>query len=144
MYAGLERKCYKCNVLKPESAFFLDSTQARGREYQCKDCKRAYNREYRRKNPERMKLKDFKSDLKKRYGISYEEYMRMYEAQEGNCACCGIHESKFKRQLNVDHNHTTGEIRGLLCNRCNPGIGYFEESVERLEMAIAYLTKFKK
>jgi hypothetical protein len=50
----------------------------------------------------------------------------------------------FTNGLHVDHDHKTGLIRGLLCTQCNPGIGYFQDSIERLQLAIKYLEKFKK
>lgn len=80
----------------------------------------------------------------KNYGITLEQYEEMYNEQQGKCACCDRHESEFKRGLHVDHCHTTDQVRGLLCTKCNPGIGYFDDNVESLEMAIAYLNKFKK
>lgn len=67
----------------------------------------------------------------------------MYALQKGKCACCGIEEASFKRKLHVDHDKNTGSVRGLLCTQCNPGIGYFKHSIDRLEKAIQYLKKFK-
>lgn len=89
-------------------------------------------------------LQDFISDLKKNYGLTVEQFETFYSNQKGCCACCGKHESEFKRRLHVDHDHKSGQVRALLCTRCNPGLGYFEDSIEKLEMAITYLKKFKK
>ena len=58
-------------------------------------------------------------NLLKRYGITIEQYNQLLHKQEGKCAMCDRHESEFKTRLAVDHNHQTGEIRGLLCNYCN-------------------------
>ena len=144
MYAELERKCFTCSKLKPLSEFYKDSSQSRKRMFKCKPCSRAYGKLQRELHPEKYKLKDFKSDLKKNYGMTLDEYKALHKSQDGRCACCGIEGSKFKRGLNVDHDHKTSVIRGLLCNRCNPGIGYFEDSIENLHKAIKYLEKFKK
>lgn len=145
MYAELERKvCPRCKVAREKKEFGKDASKARGISSWCKDCKKTWRSEHRKKNPEQAKRRDFISDLSKHYGMSIDEYIKLHEAQNGLCACCGIHESAFKRGLHVDHDHETGEIRGLLCTKCNPGIGYFGDSIKRLEMAISYLRKFKK
>ena len=61
------------------------------------------------------------------YGIMPEEYDRLYKEQGGRCSICGIHQSKLKKALGVDHDHDTKLIRGLLCYKCNLGIGYFSD-----------------
>ena len=50
----------------------------------------------------------------------------MYNNQNGCCAVCGKHQSEFKRIFDVDHDHVTGKVRGLLCRSCNTGLGYYE------------------
>ena len=82
-------------------------------------------REYRQR-PER-KLADRKSYLKRKYGMTLEDYERMLEAQGGVCAICGEPRPE-ERTLHVDHDHETGEIRGLLCFRCNNALGDFARS----------------
>jgi hypothetical protein len=99
---------------------------------------------YRLANKENLANYEFERGLRRNYGISVEVYNHLFAQQNGNCALCGKHQSDFKRRLHVDHNHATKEIRSLLCTRCNPLIGYAEESVERLQAAIDYLNKFKK
>lgn len=74
--------------------------------------------------------------LRSNYGISQQRYLEMAEQQNGLCLIC--HENPLK-PLNVDHNHSTGKVRGLLCGDCNRGIGLFKESVLRLESAAHYL-----
>lgn len=63
----------------------------------------------------------------------------MLEQQEGCCAICGKHHSEFKNRLSVDHNHTTGDIRSLLCVVCNTDVGRYEERKEEIER---YLNKY--
>lgn len=67
----------------------------------------------------RRQYVDRKASLKKLYGISPEQYNQLLEQQNNSCAICERHESQFKKKLAVDHNHLTGEIRGLLCSYCN-------------------------
>jgi len=74
----------------------------------------------------------------KRYGLSVEDYEKMAADQNGVCAICGQPERK-KSALSVDHDHETGEVRGLLCDACNRGLGAFRDDPERLGRAIAYL-----
>lgn len=145
MYAELERiLCPKCKATKEKKEFGKDCTNARGISCWCKPCKKEWRHNHRKQNPEKYKLLDFKKDLQRRYGLSIEDYNRMYDKQGGKCACCLIPSEEFKNGLHVDHDHKTGEVRGLLCTQCNPGIGYFEDSVDRLKLAITYLEKFKK
>jgi hypothetical protein len=145
MYAELERiTCPRCKVAKEKKEFGKDSTQAKGISCWCKPCKKQWRSEHRKKDPEAARKRDFAGDLKKHYGMTVAEYERLYEMQKGCCACCGVHSSKFKRGLHVDHHHESGQIRGLLCTQCNPGLGYFEDSIEKLQKAIRYLKKFKK
>lgn len=145
MYAELERKiCPRCKEAKEKKEFGKDHTTAKGISSWCKLCKKTWRCNHRKKNPELHKKKDFASDLKRHYGISVEEHKKIYNDQNGCCACCGMHAANFRRGLHMDHDHKTGQNRGLLCTRCNPGLGYFEDSIEKLEMAISYLKKFKK
>jgi hypothetical protein len=75
------------------------------------------------------------------FGITLEQYNQLFAKQEGKCAICQKHQIEFKKAHAVDHNAKTGEIRGLLCENCNKGIGNLQESVESLERAIDYITK---
>jgi hypothetical protein len=83
----------------------------------------------------------FKNNLKK-YGLTPEDYNLLLERQEGKCKICGAqdsHRTGTKYNLFVDHCHTTGKVRGLLCHHCNAGLGHFKDSVEFLEHAKEYL-----
>jgi len=75
-------------------------------------------------------------DLKRRYGISQEEYDKMYEDQNHRCGICG---KESKKSLHVDHNHDTGKVRKLLCSNCNTMIGLAKENPYILQSAMNYL-----
>jgi hypothetical protein len=76
----------------------------------------------------------------KLYGITKERFHEIYDQQNGCCKLCGIHELKISNSiLNVDHCHTSGKVRGLLCHKCNHGIGLFNDDIALLEKAIQYL-----
>ena len=82
----------------------------------------------------------------RKQGVSNQHYLALFEAQDGKCAICGVtegHRSKNSKvcRLAVDHDHRTGQVRGLLCNSCNRGLGRFKDSIENLEAAIRYLKR---
>ena len=77
----------------------------------------------------------------KRYGINQLDYTKMLEAQDHSCAICGTEDPSPKKYLCVDHNHDTGEVRGLLCHSCNTGLGMFKDDPNNLLKANEYLTK---
>jgi hypothetical protein len=79
------------------------------------------------------------TDLKKKYGITPAQYDDMFDAQEGKCAICTRHQLEFKRRFDVDHNHDTGEVRGLLCHDCNRALGFLKDSPKNAEAALDYL-----
>ena len=77
--------------------------------------------------------------LKTRYGLTVEEYQAMEQTQGGLCAICkGPPCGRYKR-LHVDHDHTTGKVRGLLCFTCNTLLGHAKDQISRLENAALYL-----
>jgi len=78
----------------------------------------------------------------KLYGITPAQYAELLAKQGGGCAICGDPPTST-RDLSIDHDHTTGKVRGLLCNCCNPGLGYFKDNESRLHRAIAYLRENK-
>jgi hypothetical protein len=80
----------------------------------------------------------------RKYGISVEQYEEMLVAQDGACAICGKKpkgEKTSSSRLNIDHDHQTKKVRGLLCNNCNNGLGKLGDSAEVLERAAAYLRR---
>lgn len=145
--------CGKCeNEYPATSEYFY---RQRGGKYgfasRCKKCVAEYDkyyqqsekgRRYRKKyqQSEKGKMSVLKSHLKLVYGITIEEWNKVFFEQNGCCAICGIHQSELNRQLDIDHNHRTGKIRGLLCNNCNRMIGIAKENKNVLQNAIDYLS----
>jgi hypothetical protein len=76
--------------------------------------------------------------LLRKYGISQEEWDKLHDEQLGRCAIC-LETLAEVGKLGVDHDHATGEVRGLLCSPCNVGLGYFRDDPERLIRAVEYL-----
>jgi len=79
--------------------------------------------------------------LQKKYGITAAEFDAMVAAQGGGCAICTVSVNPDANNLAVDHCHTTGRVRGILCGRCNRGIGNFNDDPSLLEKAVIYLRK---
>lgn len=76
-----------------------------------------------------------------KYGLTYQAYQDLLKSQDYKCAICGLSESTKGKGLSVDHCHTTGKVRGLLCTNCNLGIGSFTDDIQKLKLAISYLEK---
>lgn len=104
------------------------------REKRCK-----YLRLRKEANPETYKMVQRRCDLKRRFGISTEQYTQMLLKQNGCCAICKRDAGIFKRKLSVDHNHTTGKVRELLCMKCNIQVGYIEKTAPVLDNITEYL-----
>jgi hypothetical protein len=92
------------------------------------------------KHHARMKDEMYDRWIQKRYGITIKDYKQLEMVQGGRCAICGGPPSGRGR-LHLDHNHSTGRIRGLLCSTCNVGIGGLRDSTDLLMAAVEYLKK---
>lgn len=108
--------------------------------YRCRPCNAQKTREYREKNPEYQK--DYK--LKVNYNLTREEVISMFDNQNGKCKICDKDLILFKsnyvgKHACIDHNHDTGKIRGILCDKCNRGLGFFNDNKELLKRASEYL-----
>jgi RNA polymerase-binding transcription factor DksA len=88
-------------------------------------------------NPEKLRQIWFRSNIKKKFGLTEEAYNQMLAAQGGVCALCG--DPPGKRRLAVDHCHTSGAIRALLCANCNHVLGNAKDNAELLRKAADYL-----
>ena len=101
---------------------------------------RENERKRRADNPQVYKKKDFTTNIA-RFGFTEDSFFELYHAQNESCAICGLHndDSKYVRNLHIDHCHETGLVRGLLCHGCNTGLGAFSDDVKLLEEAVKYL-----
>lgn len=148
------KRCRYCNEVKPRSQFHKSRSMRDGLHSYCKVCaliaqKCSYwsNLDQSRQRHRRMQRKHWRKQyLKASYAISPEDYERMRIEQADRCAICGTlckptlaKDNKIYRTLLVDHNHTTSQVRGLLCSQCNLGIGCFCENANHLHAATAYL-----
>jgi hypothetical protein len=159
------KRCKHCGELEPLQEFYAEKSGRDGKRPECKACTSARRHEWytenrereiarvrawQQANPERLKAsRDRNRDrrnrkmreihLRNKFGLTPEEYERIFKAQDGVCALC-------ERQptpgisLHVDHDHATGEVRGLLCMRCNNALGLFREDPDLLRRAARYVT----
>lgn len=137
------KTCTKCGESKPLTEYSYKRPTGRKPGYQprCKSCCLEDTRQWRQtKTPEQ--LRDMY--LRRTYGITLQDYNELLIAQDCTCAICSKDlnfEDWSSDSPVVDHCHTTGHVRGILCNECNRGLGYFRDNVNALAKAISYLTK---
>ena len=133
--------CTYCKKELSISSFSKDKSRYDGLHSTCKDCSSMLRKKYRTSKDGKRVTKN--TNLKKLYGITVDEYESMYESQNGVCLICKQKESLMEngllRSLSVDHDHITDEVRGLLCNACNRGLGLFRDNIDALNNAIEYL-----
>jgi Recombination endonuclease VII len=158
------KRCKHCGIEKPLEDFYVDRKARDGRRPDCKVCNLArrrlkyaedprpyidralkWQRENRERHLQRMrdynatpakKISNRKSHLKRKYGLTLEAFDELLASQGGGCAICGRPEPD-----NVDHDHETGRVRGILCFTCNVAIGLIGEDEERLNGALSYLAR---
>jgi hypothetical protein len=143
------KTCRNCGETKPVSEFYSRRPASTGgKDYagslagisaDCKVCHRAYAAARRKRlgSVHAKYMKDF--DLRRKYGIGIDQFNKMFAQQDGRCAICGRHQTEFVKGLAVDHDHSSGAVRSLLCPNCNHGLGCFKEDGVLLKKAIAYL-----
>lgn len=96
-------------------------------------------RKYRAENREKVKRSERSAHLRRKFGLTIEQFEQMLWEQEFRCLGCNIHQSELKKPLAVDHDHKTGEVRGLLCDPCNFALGCVKDDIKILLRLIKYL-----
>lgn len=133
--------CTKCGELKTLSEYSHKRAKGRppGLQPRCKVCAAQDTREWNIKN----KASARNRYLLYKYGITEVQYLEMLAKQQNCCAICGTQFSDVwgADAPVVDHCHATGNVRGLLCNECNRGLGYFHDNPEALTNAASYIKK---
>ena len=136
-----EKECRVCHVTKPLDAFYKTGRKngpPDQRHTECKECAKARVKRNHERNPDQAR----DAHYRRNYGISLAEFNRMVLAQGSRCACCGTDEPGGRHNVwNVDHDHTTGDVRQLLCKDCNLVLGIVEDSPEHLQRLIEYVLK---
>jgi hypothetical protein len=162
------KRCKVCGELKPLDDFYKAAGMRDGYRSDCKVCNLAARAEryaddpqkhidrvqaWREANPEHLRdyMREYRSrperkraaregHLRRKYGITLEDYEATLEAQGGGCKICGDPPPEGG-SLHVDHDHVTGKIRGLLCFRCNNAIGDLRDDVDLIYRMLDYLDR---
>lgn len=119
----------------------------RQREYYAKYKERidTEHRAYYQRHSSAIKVSQFKYHLWEQYGLTIEQYEALVIAQDNRCKACGEPEGHpRKRRLHVDHDHQTGEVRGLLCHHCNCALGHLHDDQSKVRGLLAYIESFKQ
>ena len=138
----MNKTCKTCKEILSIEAFQKRSGYKDGYRPHCTKCRRIYENANFHKNKHKRPYNyeyDKNQKLKAAYGIGYAEYKNMLAAQNDCCAICGTDSTGVRKAFHVDHCHTTGVVRGLLCGNCNSGIGNLRDDVDLLKRAIIYL-----
>ena len=160
------KRCPKCKTSRPLQSFYKDQSRKDGLQPWCKPCcieakaawlarnrdkARTYGREYARAHRDQPKHRAYMRAWWKKnshrykdkerirtYGLTLDAYRAMIQAQGSVCAICRK-ACATRQRLSVDHDHQTGIVRGLLCRKCNLGIGHLGDDPAILQRAIDYL-----
>lgn len=133
----MTKTCKLCEKEKSESDFYLFFSKWTNKKYMSARCKPCHLK-HKQDNPNTVKNRKAEK-LKLRYGLTYEQWERLREIENHTCMICGITEEEMSRRLDVDHCHSSGKVRGVLCNACNIVLGRARDNPAILEAAIVYL-----
>ena len=137
LYSDLYRTCMICGEVKYVTDFYVRNKKTMVRHSSCKECDKKRNKKRHHTNPERTR----NNDLMRNYGISVSDHSEMFEKQNGLCAICEKEGDGRWKKLCVDHCHSTGTVRELLCRNCNMVLGQIHDNPRLLEKMVLYLEK---
>ena len=142
------KTCFRCKTSKPDTDFYAVARNSDGLHSWCARCLSLWKSEKRKARGSTVLEVERASYHKHREvkrlrgrarnkGLTVEQCRTLLEQAQGACRICG--ESRHESQMVIDHDHQTGRVRGVLCCKCNAGIGFFDESPEKMLLAIEYL-----
>lgn len=159
-----ERRCSKCKAVKSITEFYKQKGRKDGFKSWCKSCEKEWRKVYVEKNRGKINKQSnalyharYRTDAEyrktrrlrgraARFDMAVDDYVDMYnglmEKQQGRCAICGCHHVDLGKAFDVDHDHVTGKIRGLLCNACNTSLGLMGDDPVRLRRAADYIEEY--
>ena len=128
--------CRKCGVELSVPDNWTKGRRGRN-DCRCRTCESNRRREYYLDNKDAHRNRVYKS----LYGITLDDYDEMLANQDFSCGCCGVHHTEDRRKLCVDHDHHTGEVRGLLCDKCNTALGKLGDNLDGVMNLVNYLKR---
>lgn len=132
------RPCNKCGEEKPLDQFSKHKSSRDGYRLYCKSCQKQQTEAWRQRNLPRWKSNMRAASIFRQYGLTREGHAALVAEQAGTCAICKT-ACSTGRDLAVDHDHTTGKVRGLLCQACNVTLGQMRDDPQLLRAAADYL-----
>lgn len=142
----LSKCCTLCGESKPLEAFHIDQRNKSGRTARCAICRTkaqiALQSTQKQTQPEHYRRWRKSNNYSSKYGLTLDEVEKKLVLQDSTCPICLC--SLEINSYAVDHCHTTGQVRDLLCASCNKGLGFFYESLPTMERAMQYLKRFGK
>lgn len=133
------KRCSKCKELKSLTEFHKSRTERLGLRSICKNCHKEYNRLYNKNNRDKRREHERCRTAKRRHGLSLYDIEFIILTQNNTCTICGNTFGIGFEKPTIDHCHTTGEMRGIICNRCNILIGFAMDNPATLSCASEYL-----
>ncbi len=146
------KRCSKCTLDKNIDEFNKNVCRKDGLSLYCKLCCVIITLECRRRSKEGIsynRVNDYivnspeyhrDAFLRNKYNITLKQYNELHKLQNGKCRICDRSQDTLGKALNVDHDHKTNRVRGLLCNNCNRGLGHFMDDKDILTRALEYLS----
>lgn len=144
----MTKTCRVCKEEKPLERFYRKSSNKDGRSTICKPCDSKKGKEWARKNPEKRRKivrryyennpLRYQKHAYRKYGVPDSLMDSVYKETSGPCWICGVLPEEDRAHC-VDHDHETGEFRGVLCRSCNKGLGHFKDNKDLVERASKYL-----
>jgi hypothetical protein len=147
-FATETKRCCTCKTNRPIDEFYFARKALGERHARCKRCWKDKSRGSEKPQTYRRSVRDrtVEGSLRRKYGLTVDRYTTMFFDQGGACAICGEKETYGnktgqRRILSVDHDHTTGKVRGLLCNKCNQALGLLRDRPDLALRAAEYLAE---
>ncbi len=151
---GRQSRCKSCDKKWHAERYVREKEKIRSqsKKWREENKERCANKslDWKKNNPDKVKKYQRIANLRKSFGIEVHQYEEMLSKQGGVCAICGLKETFIHKKTNqaaslaVDHCHTTGVVRGLLCKSCNTALGHFKDNTDNLVSAIKYLELFNE
>ena len=136
----MTKKCSRCQTTKSLESFHNDKNTKDGKAWNCKECATKHHKEYYFERNGKAKKKI--ANRLKATGFTPEEFQEKLNKQGNVCAICGT-DNPGKLDFCADHCHETGQKRGVICRKCNAGLGHFNDDTEIIAKAIEYLEYYK-
>ena len=139
------KQCSRCRLEKDQSLFNVDRGRRDGLQPRCKSCQSLSNKESKaKKDPLELKKRQYKANIKYMYGVSIEWVEERLAAHNNKCKVCGTKMKLYTNTVAIDHCHETGEVRDIVCKKCNTAMGQFRDDPKLIAKAIDYLTEMKE